>query len=357
MKRFMKKLVKSAILMVFVGLAFAENDVEVDGQSRQTTLVPNHPQIQLLKLKISQQGQHKLRHRLMAQRLSAQHPFKPKTSNLPRQVELGMNNLPVLDQGRFGTCVTFAVTAALDAISQKGDYISQLCSLSLSQYLSQHSHMSGMWMGTMPTDVFNLISIFGIINKENEKTYGCGGYHSYPMNDIGSLPEMDIDSFYQHSEEQKSIAYYFTNNYLNAARLLEREEETEQELQETKAAIHHGDRVVLAMMLIADRNVGAYGKHHQNHDTWVISEHVFHSLSDENLINTPLAGHAMVITGYDDNAEAIDDEGKVHRGLFTLRNSWGPKAGDQGNYYISYDYFKLLTFDLTQIKINPFHFE
>lgn len=80
------------------------------------------------------------------------------------------------------------------------------------------------------------------------------------------------------------------------------------------------------------------------------------AFSDDNIINTPIAGHAMVITGYDDNAEAIDDEGKVHRGILTLRNSWEPKAGDEGNYYISYDYFKSLAIDLTQIKINPFHF-
>lgn len=70
--------------------------------------------------------------------------FKPKASNLPTHVELGMNKVPVLDQGPYGTCATSAVTAALDALSQKGDYISQLCTLSLSQYLSQHSHMSGM---------------------------------------------------------------------------------------------------------------------------------------------------------------------------------------------------------------------
>lgn len=69
-------------------------------------------------------------------------------------------------------------------------------------------------MGTMPSDVFNLISIFGIINKENEKTYGCGGYHSYPMVYNATFPERDIDGFYQHSEEKNSIGYYFTNNYV-----------------------------------------------------------------------------------------------------------------------------------------------
>ena len=46
----------------------------------------------------------------------------------------------------------------------------------------------------------------------------------------------------------------------------------------------------------------------------------------------------------------LDEQGVIHQGLFTLRNSWGSKAGDAGNYYLTYDYFKSLTIDLTKIK-------
>jgi C1A family cysteine protease len=53
-----------------------------------------------------------------------------------------------------------------------------------------------------------------------------------------------------------------------------------------------------------------------------------------------LGGHEMVIIGYDDNAISTDRDMKVHHGLLTLRNSWGDKAGDHGNYYMSYDFFK-----------------
>ena len=56
-----------------------------------------------------------------------------------------------------------------------------------------------------------------------------------------------------------------------------------------------------------------------------------------------------------DDAEAIDQQGKIHKGLFTLRNSWGSHAGDEGNYYVSYDYFKSWAFDLTKVIQNPFH--
>ena len=48
----------------------------------------------------------------------------------------------------------------------------------------------------------------------------------------------------------------------------------------------------------------------------------------------------MIITGYDDKAVAYDLNGKQHVGLLTLRNSWSENAGDNGNYYMTYDYFK-----------------
>ncbi len=41
-------------------------------------------------------------------------------SGYPEKVELGMNGVPVLNQGMHGTCVTFAVTAAVDAALGKG---------------------------------------------------------------------------------------------------------------------------------------------------------------------------------------------------------------------------------------------
>ena len=43
------------------------------------------------------------------------------------KVQLDMGNVPVLDQGGYGSCVTFANTAALDAALNQGDYISQVC--------------------------------------------------------------------------------------------------------------------------------------------------------------------------------------------------------------------------------------
>ena len=57
----------------------------------------------------------------------------------------------------------------------------------------------------------------------------------------------------------------------------------------------------------------------------------------------------MIITGYDNDAITVDDEGQKHQGLLTLRSSWGKDAGDQGNFYMSYDYFRVFVLEAQQI--------
>jgi C1A family cysteine protease len=46
--------------------------------------------------------------------------------------------------------------------------------------------------------------------------------------------------------------------------------------------------------------------------------------------------HASVIIGFDDNFINID--GSI--GAFTVRNSWGEDFGDDGFFYIQYDFIK-----------------
>jgi C1A family cysteine protease len=60
----------------------------------------------------------------------------------------------------------------------------------------------------------------------------------------------------------------------------------------------------------------------------------------------------MIITGYDDEAIAIDKLGHQHKGLFTLRNSWGSSVADKGNFYMSYDYFKTLAMEAYKIGVT-----
>nr|MCH9717215.1 peptidase C1 [Gammaproteobacteria bacterium] len=89
------------------------------------------------------------------------------------------------------------------------------------------------------------------------------------------------------------------------------------------------------------------GQHHQSHDTWLLTQNVIDDIVHQ---SENYGGHAMIITGFDDAAIAIDPEGHQHQGLLTLRNSWGNKAGDEGDFYMSYDYFKVLAFEIERIR-------
>lgn len=118
-----------------------------------------------------------------------------------------------------------------------------------------------------------------------------------------------------------------------------------------KKTLNEKDRVTVSVLLL-DRDLGiagAVGTKNSNYDTWVLTPEMARTLH----LRSQFAGHEMVITGYDDNAIAVDENGREHKGLFTVRNSWGEQYGDKGNFYMSYDYFKVLVFDAHRIRILP----
>ena len=103
-------------------------------------------------------------------------------------------------------------------------------------------------------------------------------------------------------------------------------------------------RLTFAVLLPVNHcSVGACGTHKALFDTWALTD----AIKKDKKPN--IGGHEMVITGYDDNAMALDNEGKMHTGLLTLRNSWGTYAGDQGNYYMTYDFFRQYVFELQEV--------
>ncbi|TAL65560.1 MAG: peptidase C1, partial [Legionella sp.] len=152
--------------------------------------------LQILKVKISPKGMKVLQNR-------AQNAFSHESQSLtaknkfPKKVNLGMNKVPVLNQGQYGSCVTFANTAAVDAALNKGDYISQVCQLQLGSYLAKNGYALGGWQGSFGYLVLNQIETFGVINKEKQKTLGCGGMTQYPeeqgMVDTNSM--MSLEEF------------------------------------------------------------------------------------------------------------------------------------------------------------------
>jgi C1A family cysteine protease len=55
---------------------------------------------------------------------------------------------------------------------------------------------------------------------------------------------------------------------------------------------------------------------------------------------TPLGGHAVVCVGYSDTMTSVD---KSEISYFKVRNSWGPKWGQQGYFWIPYRYIDLFS--------------
>jgi len=292
------------------------------------------------------------------------------TTTLPSNVNLGMENVPVLNQGEWGSCVTFAITGSIDALLKKGDYISQLCNLELGAYLESidEEHDSG-WNGSDHETVLGQIQKYGVITMETQKTQGCGSerkIYEYPLHrhDDKGAP-MTIADFSRFAEPMNHQVYW--KSLLNFNNAFSKRAHEDNVVMNVKLALANGHRVVIEHVLDVNgelfQYLGAMGNYQTDHDTWVVTEQVkedIRKLNDDNVPDEekPLfGGHAMIITGFNDHAIAIEktNDGQVeHKGIFTIRNSVTGLAGDRGTFYMSYDYFKLLNGGAIEISSTPF---
>lgn len=357
------KLRQIAIILMFIfGRATAQN-VQVTGTLSHRLVLPtveSHQtghekmlrsdegrEIKLLKVKLSDKARQSLVRN--ARRLNASTLSAPPPNQYPAQVQLTMNGVPVFDQGNHGTCVTFAVTAAIDAAFKRGAYISQLCQLQLGNYLAQNGYRYSGWDGTDGLSVLAQMDAYGFINKKQQALYRCGGLLDYPITGHEPDSSMSLETFHQISEPlaQDNVQVVWST-LLDMYSALIDNAETHETLMAVKKSIAEGDRVTFGTLLL-DLDLGtmgAVGRKKSAYDTWLLTPEIAQDISME----TAFAGHEMVITGYDDQAIAVDEQGRKYRGLLTLRNSWGEAPGDQGNFYMSYDYFKLFVIEAYRIR-------
>lgn len=257
--------------------------------------------------------------------------------NAPSAIQLGMNGVPVLNQGSHGSCVTFADSAALNAALGKGDYISQLCSLELGAHLERNGYMPSGWDGSLGPLVLEQMLRFGVVSKDAQKNKSCANVAEYPLSDMNNTGNEMLLTEYKSLSENINDKIYWTHLFSNDQVFdwkTDAPEKMQEVLMNVKQALAKGHRLTFGTFLILSNQcrVGACASYHASQDTWALSKG----------LETPpyeVGGHEMVITGYDDHAVAYDPWGGKHQGLLTLRNSWGSDAGDNGNYYMSYDYF------------------
>ncbi len=327
-------------------------DVTVSQSSKRMRFSPLSHQrhtVKLLKIKLNQKGRANLLKRLKANHQKPRfHMMSKAKSSYPEQLNLGMNNTPVLNQGMHGSCVTFANTGAIDALLAQGDYVSQLCSLTLGEYLStvDKEYPSG-WEGSWGGVVLDQLFQYGIVDKETQKSVGCAGMTLYPTYDMRE--PTDSMTPIQYGELSQPI-----NKQLSWQALLSPEDafggkvNGEALLSSVKQSLNQGNRLTFGVLLDTNVNqVGAVGTYHARHDTWMMTP----AIEDDVRNNKIDAGHEMIIIGYDDKAAVTDPtSGKLQRGLLVLRNSWSTDAGDNGNYYMTYDYFKTMTDELQTLS-------
>lgn len=354
------KLAKFAALSMIVSGSLAAQDIQIVGTVTKTAKMPVAPkttnttrsvpetikQIKFLNVKLSESAKKNLAKRSQ-NALAHTQQFAPRVGGTAiGKIQLGMNNVPVLNQGQHGTCVTFASTAAVDAALGNGDYVSQVCQLQLGNYLEKNSYTMSGWNGSFGRIVLNQMDTFGFVSKEQQLSQGCGGLTEYPMQGQEPTGQMNPEDYHQISEAfGRNVAW---SPILDVYQALSDRTDTQRTLDEVKRALRAQDRVTFGVLLL-DFDLGfmgAVGSNHSNFDSWVLTPEIARDV----YLQPNFGGHEMVITGYDDNAVAKDDQGREHRGLLTLRNSWGDSVGDHGDFYMSYDYFKLLVIEAQRIR-------
>ena len=193
------------------------------------------------------------------------------------------------------------------------------------------------------------MSAFGVVSKAQQSANGCGGLYAYPPAGTATEPgsAMIPDDYHAISEAMDPNVVGWSS-VVDSYNVFNDKTNTVALVNQMKTILQGGDRLTFGVLLpMANEGVaGAVGKHHVTNDSWVLTPEIAADLKKEQ--NLP--GHEMVITGYDDNAVAVDAKGRTYKGFFTLRNSWSASAGDKGNFYMSYGYFETLVMETQRIR-------
>lgn len=248
----------------------------------------------------------------LRRKISGPVTFQPKNTN-EFDVDLGMGNVPVLNQGAYGTCVTFTVTALLNAKMNAGDYVSQQCLLGLGNTIqsTESGQMSG-WNGLRTIETaLNRIKSYGVIGKSTCPVKYANPYSSRTYTNYTNLSGNAWSSNFTWKKlKTKSI-------------------------DEVKAALNRNNRVAIATILHTDYTAGSP---FENYSTglWKLPDDLNKFMSE--LYSGKIGGHAVIVTGYDDEKQ-----------LLKIRNSWGTGLGAKGEYYMTYEYYNLLNYEAIEV--------
>jgi hypothetical protein len=229
--------------------------------------------------------------------------------------DLGMNRFPVLDQGAYGTCVTFSSVASIGAI-RNNIKINPQCSLALSLTLGNN-----YWYGAFtPSQIIEPMNKYGYILSPS-----CFGKR-YPA------PEQIISlSRYQSNSIKFNQRYDFFEGGDSLAYL-------------TKKAIKKKKRVLIGFNLAAEGSRTGVGGFNIKIDGSVFLGGLWackQPYSEDNNCVNPTGGHEVIVIGFDDSKR-----------LFRIRNSWSGSYGYKGDWFMTYEYFDKMVDNITVINPN-----
>ena len=264
---------------------------------------------------------------------------------------------PILDQGNFGTCVTFATTGLIGYTQDNNtDTFSQLYTL-LKGYNDTGNVSDAGWNGlegSMPLiDRINN-NDKGYIFIRDKKQSDKMNYNKLSSSaaDQG-IPVLSNDEICNAINnliygDNKSMIDAFNANIPKAVKLnlqikpLEVSQGNSQNSEVIKNELDAGRKVVIGATMYGDKDqqmvfdgykLASDGKSIKPDDaiknTWDI------------VTDNPVGGHELIVASY-----FVDSDGKI---MFLIRNSWGESAGDDGNYYMSEDYLNAATMDATSL--------
>lgn len=315
--------------------------------------------------------------------LQNQHYQKCDIGKLPARVQLGMNGVPVLNSGwEWGACTTFSVTAGLDALFQlKGDQlISQTCFIQLARGLPTSKKW---WSGGHLVDALTILTRYGYWNQHQQETItvkgnpACGGLKYYPISqgsniedipNFSAMPKKEIDRVAENLMKKDG-----GNGHPMAATLYKKYSDMRLKqrnwqvisthinstnslcvLSQIKKELSLGHRVLIGMYFneyLEDhaKTMGAIAYHHDKQDTWALTQKIYQDVKKN---PKHFGSHDILMTGYDNNACVRGKLLMPHKqcGLLKLRNSVGANVGDQGDFYMTYDYFRALSYTAVSLK-------
>ncbi|MGL5742463.1 MAG: hypothetical protein ACRCXC_07905 [Legionella sp.] len=181
---------------------------------------------------------------------------------------------------------------------------------------------------------------YGIVIKNLQKN---AGYDDSSQNTI------NFEAYHRFSRDLMSLNVVWIP-LLDLYKALGERTNTEKKLSEIQSSLIKGNLVTVIFFVpqIDDNVLGTVGTHHAPNDSWLLSTKIERALMSG---RAELFFHSMIITGYDNEAITVDDEGQKHKGLLTLRSAWGKDAGVHGAFYMSYDYFRVLVLEAQQIVV------